>query len=517
MNAKDAKTGVRKPFFYDVTLRDGNQALRKPWNLEQKEIVFRQLLKLGVQGVEVGFAGASQMDFKACRHLAQIAAAESPETVVSSLARAVDHDIEEAARSVREAPRPRVHTFIALSPFTMENVLRKTPEEVRAKAVHAVKLAKEMLGPQGSVEFSAEHFGDCMDNLDFVIDVFRDVIDAGADTINLPNTVERYRPRLFVDMVSKVVEAVGDRAAIAVHTHNDLGMATATTVESFFAGATQMEVALNGLGERAGNTNFYEVAVALHNCGVETGLNLGEIYETALMISELSGVPIYAKAPLIGAEAVVHRSGIHQDGASKTKNMKKGAYRPIDVALIGRDDNDVLGFTSQSGRAAVAEIVNSCGYPISLSEASELQPVLKAISEREGELDAARVLEVFKDRFVNYTTRLCFISVNGLRDEQRFVFTYKVGDEKRERSISAEGPIEACTRLMKEEGFDVELVSYKQGVVGEGDTLWNGRALSEIVFRNGEKTVTGRGVHNDTLVANMKAVFGAVNMLFFRE
>ena len=107
--------------------------------------------------------------------------------------------------------------------------------------------------------------------------------------------------------------------------------------------------------------------------------------------------------------------------------------------------------------------------------------------------------------------------INGLRDEQRFVFTYTVGDEKRERSISAEGPIEACTRLMKEEGFDVELVSYKQGVVGEGDTLWNGRALSEIVFRNGEKTVTGRGVHNDTLVANMKAVFGAVNMLFFRE
>ena len=318
-------------------------------------------------------------------------------------------------------------------------------------------------------------------------------------------------------MVSKVVEAVGDKATIAVHTHNDLGMATATTVESYFAGAAQMEVALNGLGERAGNTNFYEVAVALHNCGVETGLNLGEIYETALMVSELSGVSIYAKAPLIGAEAVVHRSGIHQDGASKTKNMKKGAYRPIDFSLIGRDDNDVLGFTSQSGRAAVAEIVNSCGYPISLSEASELQPVLKAISEREGELDAARVLEVFKDRFVNYTTRLCFISVNGLRDEQRFVFTYKVGDEKRERSISAEGPIEACTRLMKEEGFDVELVSYRQGVVGEGDSLWNGRALSEIVFRNGEKTVTGRGVHNDTLVANMKAVFGAVNMLFFRE
>ena len=390
-------------------------------------------------------------------------------------------------------------------------------EEVRAKAIHAVSLAKEMLGPQGSVEFSAEHFGDCMDNLDFVIDVFRDVIAAGADTINLPNTVERYRPRLFVDMVSKVVEAVGDKATIAVHTHNDLGMATATTVESYFAGAAQMEVALNGRGERAGNTNFYEVAVALHNCGVETGLNLGEIYETALMVSELSGVSIYAKAPLIGAEAVVHRSGIHQDGASKTKNMKKGAYRPIDFSLIGRDDNDVLGFTSQSGRAAVAEIVNSCGYPISLSEASELQPVLKAISEREGELDAARVLEVFKDRFVNYTTRLCFISVNGLRDEQRFVFTYKVGDEKRERSISAEGPIEACTRLMKEEGFDVELVSYRQGVVGEGDSLWNGRALSEIVFRNGEKTVTGRGVHNDTLVANMKAVFGAVNMLFFRE
>lgn len=507
---------AHQPFFYDVTLRDGNQALRHPWNLEEKERVFRQLLKLGIHGVEVGFAGASQMDFKACRHLAQIAAEEAPQTVISSLARAMPRDIEEAARAVQDAPRPRIHTFIALSPFSLENVLRISPEEAKAKAVAAVAQAKELLGPNGSVQFSAEHFGDSMANFEFVMEVFHAVIEAGADTINLPNTVERYRPQLFLDMVKRVVAELPPHISTAVHTHNDLGMATAVTVESFFAGAKQMECALNGLGERAGNTNFYEVAVALHNSGVDTGINLDKIYETSLLVSEWADIPIYQKAPLVGSEVVVHRSGIHQDGATKTKNLKKGAYRPIDYAIIGRSENDTLYFTSQSGRTAIFEMINYCGYKISLAEAEELQPLLKALSEKEGELSVERVLEVFKNRFVNVDSRLTFISVNGIRDEERFLFTYKVGAERRERSITAEGPIEACTRLMREEGYNVELLSYQQGVVSDVDTIWKGRALSEILFQHGEQKVMGRGVHNDTLVANMKAVFGAVNMLFHR-
>jgi len=512
---------ARKPFFYDITLRDGNQALANPWNTQQKELVYRQLLKLGVQGVEVGFAAASDMDFEACEYLARLTAdlaaqgdIAAQNVVVSGLARAIPNDIQKVWDAVKFAPNPRIHTFLAMSPFTMENVLRLPPEKVKQKAIESVAFAKSLVGERGTVQFSAEHFGDCQDNMDFVFDVLQEVIKAGATTINLPNTVERYRPMLFVEMVRRVVEAVPKHITIAVHNHNDLGMATASTVESYFAGAVQVETALNGLGERAGNTNMYEVAVALHNCGADVPLHLEEIYETALLVSKWSDVPIYIKAPLIGQESVAHRSGIHQDGASKTKGMKKGAYRPIDYALIGRNDNDVITFTSQSGKTAVYEMIGDCGYQVAIDEAADLQPVLKEISEREGELSQERVLEVFRKERINVDGRLVFSNVEVLPDDREFVFRFKVDGHSKEQRVSAEGPIEACLILLRNQGFPVELTNYNQSVVSKHDPMWAGRALSDIVLKGNGKSVVGRGVSSDTLIANMKAIFCGTNLLW---
>lgn len=502
---------TKQPFFYDVTLRDGNQALAKPWNTQEKEKVFNQLLKLGVQGIEVGFAGASDMDFEACEYLAKRA---PDDVVISGLARAITRDIDKVWEAIKFAPKPRIHTFLATSPLSMEHVLKMSPEKVKETAVAAVSHAVKVMGDRANVQFSAEHFGDCVDNMDFVIEVLNAVIEAGATTINLPNTVERYRPMLYVEMVEKVVKAVPEDIVVAVHCHNDLGMASAATVESYFKGAVQMETALNGLGERAGNTNMYEVAVALHNSGVDVPLHLDQIYETAILVEKWSGVPIAKKAPLIGIEAVAHRSGIHQDGASKTKKMKKGAYRPIDFGVIGREGNDVITFTSQSGKTAVYEMIRECGYAISLDEAAELQPTLKEISEKEGELDVNRVLEIFRKERVNINGRLVFSSVNGIRDENRFVFRFKKDGEMCEETVSAEGPIEACIILLGEAGFPVELLDYNQEVVSDKDSLWKGRALSEIELSHDGKTVIGRGVHNDTLLANMYAVFGGANLIY---
>ena len=500
-----------KPFFYDITLRDGNQALANPWNIEQKEVVFKQLLKLGVQGIEVGFPAASEMDFLSCRHLAKIA---SDKVVVSALARAKKEDIQKAWDAVKDAPKPRIHIFLAMSPLSMEHVLKMEPMAVRAQAVEAVKFAKSLVGERGDIEFSPEHFGDSSENFDFVLESLQEVVKAGATTINLPNTVERYRPMLFVEMVKKVVDALPKNITVSVHNHNDLGMATAATVESFFVGARQVECALNGLGERSGNTNMYEVAVAIHNCGVEMDLNLGEIYETALLVSKWANIPIYQKAPLIGIEAIAHRSGIHQDGASKTKNMKKGAYRPIDYSLIGRGENDVLSFTSQSGKTAVYEILNLNGYPIELEEAAELQPVLKEISEKEGELPQSRILEVFKEKYCNINGRLIFHTIDVIPGENRFIFKFHKDGEAKEESISAEGPIEAALLLSRKIGLPVELNNYKQSVVSKKDELWAGRALSEISLSANGKTIIGRGVSSDTLVANMRAMFGGINKLY---
>ncbi|EQA72111.1 2-isopropylmalate synthase LeuA2 [Leptospira noguchii] len=376
----DLQTTIPKhsPFFMDVTLRDGNQALRRPWNLEQKETIFKQLLKLGVQGIEVGFASSNEQEFEACKHLSTIA----PENVViSSLSRAVEKEIEISWKAIRFAPKPRIHIVYPVSAFTIQNVLKISPEKVLDRISQSVAFAKSLVGSKGEVQFSGEHFGDSMENLDFAARAFQTALDYGADVVNLPNTVERYRPWLFVSMVKAVANLLPENTRISIHTHNDLGMATATTVESYFAGAVQLETALNGLGERAGNTNTYEVAIALHNCGVKVPLNFGAIYETSRLVSYLSEIPIYEKAPLIGEDVISHRSGIHQDGVAKTRHLKKGAYRAFDAALIGRPEGDKIEFTNQSGKSAIYCILKDAGENITLEEAGRLQPILKKVSE----------------------------------------------------------------------------------------------------------------------------------------
>ncbi len=168
----------RKPFFYDITLRDANQALAKPWNKEEKEVVFKQLLKLGVQAVEVGFPIASEMDFESCENLARIA----PENVViSALARSKNADIQKAWDAIKDAPKPRIHVFLAMSPLSMENVLQLEPAVVREQAIEAVAFAKSLVGEKGDVEFSPEHFGDCVENFDFVLESLKQIVKAGCN------------------------------------------------------------------------------------------------------------------------------------------------------------------------------------------------------------------------------------------------------------------------------------------------------------------------------------------------
>ncbi|WP_017863054.1 2-isopropylmalate synthase LeuA2 [Leptospira santarosai] len=369
------------PFFMDVTLRDGNQALRKPWNLDQKETIFKQLLKLGVQGIEVGFASSNSQEFETCSRLSSIA---PDNVVISSLSRAVEKEIGISWKAIRHASKPRIHIVYPISDFTIRNVLKLSPEKVLEKISESVFFAKSLVGSKGEVQFSGEHFGDSLENLDFAAEAFRTALNYGADIVNLPNTVERYRPWLFVSMVKAVANMLPENAKISVHTHNDLGMATATTVESYFSGAIQLETALNGLGERAGNTNTYEVAIALHNCGVDVPLNLSAIYETSRLVSYLSDIPIYEKAPLIGEDVISHRSGIHQDGVAKTRHLSKGAYRAFDATLIGRPEGDRIEFTNQSGRSAIFCILKDAGEDITLEQAEKLQPILKRISEDSG-------------------------------------------------------------------------------------------------------------------------------------
>ena len=501
---------TRQPFFFDTTLRDGNQALKRPWNTFEKETLFYKLENLGVQGIEVGFSGASDMDFEACCHLAKIA---SEKTVISALARAVEKDIIKVAQALEPCAKPRIHIVISMSPFNMKYVLNKSPEEVRRLAIEATTYAKGLLKGKGDVQFSVEHFGDSVENIDWIIDSLQEVVKAGATVINLPNTVERYRIKTFVDMVEKVYTALPKDINISVHCHNDLGMATAATVESYFAGATQLECCLNGIGERAGNTNIYEVAVALHNSGVDVPLNLSEIYELAYTVSEMSNVPINPLAPLVGTEAFSHRSGMHQDGAVKTKGMQKGAYRPIHPTLIGRKDDETIGFTSQSGKTAIFEIISSAGYPITMAEAIRIQPAVKKAAERVGELPTAAIIEIYFKEIFEVAGPFKFESFEKLAPD-----TYNLKFVHNEKSYDLKGvgngPLDACLDALAQVGFSQKLVHYEQESLNAQLYSSGATAMSIIQFEleNGE-TILCRGKSRSTARANVKAVFNGLNLI----
>ncbi|MBR6297804.1 MAG: hypothetical protein IKR34_01020 [Candidatus Gastranaerophilales bacterium] len=505
----------RTPFFYDITLRDGNQSLKKPWNLEEKLFIFDKIASLKVDAIEIGFPASSQLDFDSCKALADRA---SGDILVSVLARAHKGDIDKALLAIKDAKRARLHTFITFSPFHMKNVLNKAPEEVAKTAIDAVTYAKSEIDKMNKnidIEFSVEHFGDCGENIDFVVKTLKEITKAGATTINLPNTVERYRPSVFIELVKKVKEALDDNIIISVHNHNDLGMATATTVESFFAGATQLECCLNGLGERAGNTDFNQVVVALYNNKVDLKIDLEKIYETALTISQMSHIKIYEKAPLIGPEALAHRSGIHQDGAIKTKDMDFGAYRPINPALIGRYDDEKIGFTSQSGKTAIYDIIKALKYPITIKESIYLTPYAKKLAESKGELSENEILDLYFNKICNIEGVFEFISFKpiekGIFD---LFFTYK--GERKQIIGKGNGPIDACINGLNKLGFnDVKLSYYKQYSLDSDKAGSGANAMSEISMTDEKgNEVIGRAIDTSIVHANVKAIFNALNQLY---
>lgn len=500
----------KQPFFYDVTLRDGNQALKKPWNTQEKEIIFNKLIELGVQGIEVGFSGASDMDFEACSYLAN----KAPDNVViSGLARAVKSDIDKVAEAIKNAPKPRIHTFIAMNPLGLEYVLKKPLREVKKIAVEAVQYAKSVLPPHGEVQFSVEHFGDCRENLDEVIEAVKDIVKAGASIINLPNTVERFRPMNYIEMVRKVREALPEDVVVAVHCHNDLGMASATTVESYFAGATQLECSLNGLGERAGNTNMYEVAVALHNSGVEVPLNMQIIYETALLTSEMSNVPIWEKAPIIGYDALAHRSGIHQDGVVKTKHLDKGAYRAFNPELIGRTEAEKLGFTSQSGKTAIFELINATPYKISMQEAVYLTPFAKHRAESVGELSLSQILDLYFDEICNVKGPFSLTDFTKIGVD-KFNLSFTHNDEEFDVIVKGSGPLDACINALKKSGFALELQHYEQHAIEDStNEKEKSKAMSVLHFSYNGNLIIARAIHSSTAQANVQAVFNGLNLM----
>ena len=299
---------------FDTTLRDGEQSPGAAMTKEEKLRVARQLEKMGVDVIEAGFAAASPGDFESVNAIAKTIT----KSTVCSLCRAVENDVRKAGEALAPAPKRRIHTFIATSPIHMQYKLKMQPEQVIEAAVKAVKIAKEYTD---DVEFSAEDA--VRSDLDFLAKIFTAVIEAGATTINIPDTVGYSIPSVWYERINTIINSVpnGNQVVWSTHCHNDLGLAVANSLAAVQAGARQVECTINGLGERAGNASLEEIVMALkvrHDIfGLETGIDTTQIVPASKLVSTVTGYPVQPNKAVVGANAFAHESGIHQDGILK--------------------------------------------------------------------------------------------------------------------------------------------------------------------------------------------------------
>ena len=303
-----------KIIIFDTTLRDGEQSPGASMNTEEKIRLALQLERLGVDVIEAGFAAASPGDFEAIEKIAQA----TSKVKICSLARAVENDIKAAGNAIKPANFRRIHTFIATSPIHMEYKLKMKPDDVVKRAVDAVKYARTFCE---DVEFSCEDAG--RSEISFLKEIATAVIEAGASTLNLPDTVGYRLPNEMFDMFKQMVDFVGDKIIISAHNHNDLGLATANSLACIMAGARQVECTINGLGERAGNTALEEIAMAIKTrndkfAPLYTSINHKEIYPSSRLVASITGIEPQPNKAIVGKNAFAHESGIHQDDQKRS-------------------------------------------------------------------------------------------------------------------------------------------------------------------------------------------------------
>jgi 2-isopropylmalate synthase len=342
---------------FDTTLRDGEQSPGVRLSLDEKLEIGHQLVKLGVDIIEGGFPISSPGDFTSVETLAK----ELKGVTICGLTRAREKDIEVAAEALKPAERRRIHTGLGVSENHLVHKLRMSKEQALEVGVNAVKYARRFTD---DIEYFMEDSGRA--DLDYVYKVVEEVIKAGATTINVPDTTGFTYPNEYYHLINTIIQNVpnSDKAVFSCHCHNDLGMATANTLAGVLAGARQVEVTMNGIGERAGNTALEEVVMALYirkdKFEVETGIDTTQLLPTSRMVSRLTGMVVQRNKAVVGANAYAHSSGIHQDGVLK----ERSTYEIIDPTLVGAEKSEII-LTARSGRHGLKHRLAEIGYNFS--------------------------------------------------------------------------------------------------------------------------------------------------------
>ena len=365
--ARDESNRVK---IFDTTLRDGEQSPGISLNRQEKVEIAHQLARLGVDIIEAGFPITSPGDFEAVQAIAR----EVQGPVICGLARTSVQDIDAAWNAIKDSERPRIHTFIATSDIHIERKLQTTREDVKGQARAAVAHAKQYTD---DVEFSPEDGS--RSDVEFMAEVIQIALDEGATTINVPDTVGYTMPHEYAAMFEELYRLVPDlhNVTVSVHCHNDLGLAVANSFAGLQAGCRQVECAINGIGERAGNTSLEEIVMLLHtresSVGLWTGINTKEIARTSRMVSRLTGYPVQPNKAIVGRNAFAHEAGIHQDGVLKERTT----YEIMDATTIGLETNSIV-LGKHSGRHALRKALEELGFQV---EGAALNTAFKRFKE----------------------------------------------------------------------------------------------------------------------------------------
>jgi len=505
---RDEASRVR---IFDTTLRDGEQSPGCSMNLDEKLRVATALEAMGVDIIEAGFPIASNGDFEAVSEIAR----RVTESTVAGLARASRKDIDRAWEALRNAARPRIHTFISTSPLHMKYKLQLEPEAVHERMIDAVSYARKLCD---DVEWSPED-GTRTEH-DFLCRCVESAIKAGATTINIPDTVGYTVPQEFYDLISMLMNRVPniDKAIISVHCHNDLGLAVANSLAAVRAGARQVECTVNGIGERAGNAAMEEVVMALRVRNdvlpYYTDVVSEHITQVSHLVSTITGFRVQPNKAIVGANAFAHESGIHQDGMLK----HAGTYEIMTPESVGLN-RSTLVMGKHSGRHAFRSKLAELGYELGDNELEDAFQRFKDLADKKKDVYDEDIVALVDDQMMHANDRIQFVSLQviaGSKGPQSAELELTIDGKTKQTKATGDGPVDATFNAIKTlfPHAKARLLLYQVHAVTQGT---DAQAQVTVRLEEDGKTVNGQGADTDTLVASAKAYIHALNKLLTKR
>jgi len=501
---------------FDTTLRDGEQAAGTRLGSREKLIIARQLANLRVDVIEAGYPASSPEDFEAV----QLIAREITGPAICGLSRAIPADIEACGRALAHCPRPRIHTGIGASDIHIMGKFRderygkdlaQKRRTMLAMAVDAVRLARQSAD---DVEFYAEDAGRA--DQAFLLEMIAAVVDAGATVVNIPDTTGYAVPEQYGALIRSIHEAVGGRAAVSVHCHDDLGLAVANTLAGVLNGARQVEGTINGVGERAGNAALEEVIMALRTradyFGAHTDVDARELQKTSRLVADLLGIQTPPNKAVVGANAFSHSSGIHVDGVLKQRETYE-IMQPEDVGML--ESRVVL--TARTGRHGLSDRLVKLGYPLAEAELDQAYQRFLRIADKKREVFDEDLLAILHDELhAPGTYRLEYLHIySGTAAIPTATVRVQINEEMREGAAVGDGPVDAVYRAISQvTGASARLERYELRAVTSGT-----EAMGEVTVQleEGGRKVVGRGASTDVIEASAKAYIEGLNQLVRRR